>query len=75
MNKLEFRICTTAKIFNTKFPNHLKRYQHLLSTFANVCYFLHNKHINVYYYYFLDVLDIYSYRLFTALLPIIHKIM
>jgi len=34
-----FEFAWTAKIFNTKFTNCLKKYQLLLSTFANVCYF------------------------------------
>jgi len=52
-NELEFRICT-AKIFNTKFTNRLKKCQRRLSAFANnVSYFfIINAFINVYYYFF-----------------------
>jgi len=43
----------TAKIFDTKFTNRLKKCQRLLSTFANVffIFFTENAFINVYYYF------------------------
>jgi len=34
-----FEFAQTAKIFNTKFANHLKKCQRLLLTFADICYF------------------------------------
>ena len=40
-----FEFERTAKIFNTKFTNRLKKRERLLSTFANVCYFFHNKRV------------------------------
>jgi len=46
-----FEYARTAKIFNTKFTNYLKKIQRLLSTFGNVCFFIINAFINVYYYF------------------------
>jgi len=48
-----FEFARTAKVFNRKFTNRLKKCQRLLSTFADVCYFfIINALINVYYYFF-----------------------